>query len=157
MAVKLSSDTKITIKRFVSHVMKPATGKSETSIVKNYDAHDPVRLKYSYGHLTGGEIIEAVSRYPGQVNKNVAQEKINEIADEQARLKAKKLGIELESREKIPAEIRSEKKKQDIAEMRLELKKEQEEKIKKETEAKKQRNIQRSREASEDLKDLPID
>lgn len=160
MAIKLSSDTKVTIKGFIKRVMRPATGKSESSIVKNYDEHDPVRIKYSYGDLEGGEIIEAVNRYPADFNRSVAETKISEIAEEQARLKAKKLGTELESRERIPAELRGEKKRQDIAKMRAKLKQAQEEKLKKEeteVEEKKQRNIKRVKEAEAEVKDMPID
>ena len=154
--VKLSADTSISIKDFVKKVMKPATRKTENSIVKTYDPHDPVRIGYSYNHLKGGEIIEAVNRYPGKINKNVAENKIQEIAQIQARLKARNLEVELESRGGNK-DFRGERKRAELENMRAELDQAQKAKIKQEAEAKKKRNIERTKASEQSIEDLPID
>lgn len=153
--VKLSSDTKISIQDFVKKVMKPATKKTEASIINSYDPLDPVRIRHSYGHLEGSEIIEAVNRYPDKLNIIIAEEKIRQIAEEQNRQKAKKLKIELETRGGVPQEIRGEEMKFKIDKMRAKLTRAQKEKIKKESAERLKKNIQRTK-ASE-VEDMPID
>jgi hypothetical protein len=138
--------------------MKPATRKSESSIIKNYDPHDPVRLEHTYGSLKGGEIIEAVNRYHGKVNMTVAEQKIAQIAQSQAKSKAKKLEIELEVRGGIPQEIRGEEMKTKIENIRAKQAESQKERIKKEqAEAKKRLNIARTKATESKVEDMPID
>lgn len=158
MATKnLSSDTKITIKDFIKKVMQPATRTTESSIIKNYDPHDPVRMKHSYGHLQGSEIIEAVQRYPGKMNTAVAQQRIDEIAQAQARIKARKLDLEMDARSAAGPDARGQEKKAELEMMRSELEAKQKEKIKKEAEAHKKKMIERSKASGQDIEDLPID
>jgi len=158
MPIKISHDLKVSYKDFVKKVMKPATGKSETSIVKNYPSLDPLRIKYSYGSLIGPEIIEAYSRYPGKVKHQVAEDKIKQVDDEYRRAKARKMEIELEVRGGVPHEIRAERKKYEIEKMRTELAKGQKIKLKLETEAQRKRNIERTKASEQErVEDLPID
>lgn len=156
-SANLSSDTKISIKDFVSKVMKPATHSSESSIIKNYDPHDPIRIKHSYGHLQGGEIIEAVKRYPGELNVSVAQQKINDIAESQARIKARSLDIEMDTRTGAQPKNKGKKKKAEFEQMRSELKAELKDKTKKEYEAQNKRKFESAEVAEQNIKDLPID
>jgi hypothetical protein len=157
MSTSLSSDTKISIKDFIKKVMKPATRTTESSIIKNYDAHDPVRTNHSYGSLEGSEIIQAVERYPGKLDVNVAKARINEIAEAQARVKARQLDLDMDSRSARTTADRGQDKKTELANMRSELEKSQKEKIKKEAEEHKKKMIERSRASSQDVTDLPID
>jgi len=154
---KLSIDTKISIQDFVKKVMKPATKKTETSIVNSYDSLDPIRIKHSYGHLEGSEIIEAVNRYPGKLNLTVAENQISQIAEEQNRQKAKKMEIELEARGGVPHEVRGDEMKLKIKKMRIKQANAQKEKIKKESAEKLEKNIQRTKASETQVEDMPID
>jgi len=154
----LSSDTKITIKDFVNKVMKPATRSTESSIIKNYDSRDPVRAKHSYGHLEGGEIVEAIKRYPGKMDVTVAQRRINDIAEAQARIKSRKLDIEMNTRGgSQPSGTKAQNKKAEIKQMRSKLKDKQKEKIKKEMEMREKKMLSHTKKPSRSVEDMPID
>lgn len=154
---KLTSDTKITIKDFVKKVMKPATHTTESSIIKNYDPHDPVRINHSYGNLKGNEILEAVQRYPGKLDAAVAKQHINDIAEAQARIKARKLDIDMNTRSGRGTGARGMDKKAELAKMRSDLETKQKDKMKKEGEEHTKRMIERHKASGQDIEDLPID
>ncbi len=122
--LKISSSMDIPIKDFVKRVMEPATGRSSTSVVHNYPKDHDVRLKHSYGHLAGEDIVEAVNDYEGKVDIDVARDKIGELIVEHAKASARKLELELENRASKTPVGRGAKKKHEFDKMRAEMRKE---------------------------------